>query len=102
MKNHTTSLNGSDGRVLTASTGLVPADLLMSGGPGSQPDLLKQTLYLTEEGDTQAISIRDIHQGQMDDCFLLASIGEIALRRPRLYFAHDTCLLQRQRNSYTL
>jgi hypothetical protein len=82
MKNHTTSLNGSDGRVLTASTGLVPADLLMSGGPGSQPDSLKQTLYLTEEGDTQAISIRDIHQGQMDDCFLLASIGEIALRRP--------------------
>jgi hypothetical protein len=82
MKNHTTSLNGSDGRTLTASTGLVPADLSMSGAPVSEAESLKQTLYLTEKGDTQAISIHDIHQGQMDDCFVLASIGEIALRKP--------------------
>lgn len=45
---------------------------------------LSQVLYLTEPGDTAAISVNDIHQGQIGDCFLLASIGEIALYRPSL------------------
>lgn len=41
-----------------------------------------QELYLTEIGDPTAIDQNDIHQGQMGDCFLLSSIGEIALLRP--------------------
>src|SRR5690349_24763804 len=40
---------------------------------------LTQVLYLQEAGDTSLISVRDINQGQMGDCFLLSSIGEIAL-----------------------
>ncbi len=43
---------------------------------------LTMTLYLTEPGDSNAISADDIHQGQMGDCFLLSSIGEIALLKP--------------------
>lgn len=39
-------------------------------------------LYLTEAGDKTAISVNDIHQGQIGDCFALSSIGEIALLSP--------------------
>jgi hypothetical protein len=46
------------------------------------PPVPTQTLYLTEPGDIAAISLNDIHQGQIGDCFLLSSIGEIALLRP--------------------
>jgi hypothetical protein len=39
-------------------------------------------LYLTESGTSSAISVSDINQGQIGDCFLLSSIGEIALDKP--------------------
>jgi len=39
-----------------------------------------QALYLQEAGDITAISVDDLHQGQIGDCFLLSSIGELALR----------------------
>jgi Calpain family cysteine protease len=41
-----------------------------------------QTLYLTEAGTAGAINLNDIHQGQIGDCFLLSSIGEIAMLKP--------------------
>ena len=44
--------------------------------------VLTQVLYLTEAGDTSAININDIHQGQIGDCFLLAAMGEMALYHP--------------------
>jgi Calpain family cysteine protease len=43
---------------------------------------LTQVLYLTEPGDSKAISVHDIHQGAYGDCFLLSSIGEIARVNP--------------------
>jgi hypothetical protein len=43
---------------------------------------LRPILYLKEPADTNAISINDIHQGQLDDCFLLSSIGEIVRQSP--------------------
>lgn len=39
-------------------------------------------LYLQEAGDTAPISVNDLHQGQLGDCFLIAPIGEIALHNP--------------------
>nr|WP_294565545.1 C2 family cysteine protease [uncultured Rhodopila sp.] len=43
---------------------------------------LTDALYLQEPGDTSAISVADINQGQIGDCFLLSSIGELALFHP--------------------
>ena len=43
---------------------------------------LTLVLYLTEPGDSSAISVNDIHQGQIGDCFLLAAFGEMALYHP--------------------
>ena len=40
---------------------------------------MTQALYLTEAGDKTAISVGDLHQGQIGDCFLISSIGELAL-----------------------
>ncbi len=39
-------------------------------------------LYLTEPGTTAAISVADLHQGQIGDCYLISSIGELALTKP--------------------
>jgi hypothetical protein len=41
-----------------------------------------QVLYATETGESSAINVADINQGQIGDCFLLSSIGEIALLKP--------------------
>lgn len=38
----------------------------------------KTALFLTESGDSTAISLNDLHQGQIGDCFLISSIGELA------------------------
>jgi len=46
------------------------------------PPPLVQVLYLTEAGETGAINVADINQGEMGDCYLLSSIGEIALLKP--------------------
>lgn len=56
-------------------------------GAGVTPSFLSaaapsQALYLQEAGDGAAISVNDLHQGQMGDCFLISAIGEIALHRP--------------------
>ncbi len=43
---------------------------------------LTQVLYLAETPNTNAITVGDINQGQIGDCFLLSPIGELALLKP--------------------
>lgn len=61
-----------------------PGDPMASATPATAPTpaALKNVLYLTEPGTTAPVSVSDIHQGQLGDCFLLSSIGEIALFDP--------------------
>ena len=50
---------------------------------GANPSTaLTQTLYLTEPGTAGPVSVSDINQGQLGDCFLLSPLGEEALFHP--------------------
>ncbi|HKM63000.1 MAG TPA: C2 family cysteine protease [Acidisphaera sp.] len=62
----------------TARTGM---DAAAGAHPGA-PAPLTDVLYLQEPGDTSPISVDDLHQGNIGDCFLISSIGELALNDP--------------------
>jgi len=47
--------------------------------PGATGGAVATALYLTEPGDTVAISPNDLHQDGLGDCFLISSIGELAM-----------------------
>lgn len=49
------------------------------------PTPVTQSLYLTEKGDATAISVNDIHQGQIGDCYLLSQVGELAILQPSFF-----------------
>ena len=56
--------------------------LLSGSSTAPQTPSQAQALYLQEPGTATPISVDDIHQGQIGDCYLLSSIGEMALNDP--------------------
>src|SRR4051794_2908419 len=60
----------------------MPVEQATPVGAGVQVGGMSQALYLTEAGDTAAISMNDIHQGQMGDCFLVSPLGDLAKTHP--------------------
>jgi hypothetical protein len=66
----------------SAATRTPGGTVSVAASPVRTTAALTQVLYLQEVGDPTPISVNDIHQGQFGDCFLLSSIGEIALWHP--------------------
>ena len=88
IKTHTwndLSDSSSDYNTLFATTsddGPLDASASASGTFSAVSPILTQVLYLTEPGESGPINVADINQGQLGDCFLLSSIGEMALLKP--------------------
>ncbi len=60
-----------------------PSGFAATAGSSAGPSTGAPTaLYLIETGTSTAISVTDLHQGQIGDCYLISSIGEIALTKP--------------------
>jgi hypothetical protein len=66
----------------TTSEFSTSAGLFGAATGGTSASTMLQSLYLTESGDTASISVNDLHQGQLGDCFLISPIGEIAMHNP--------------------
>jgi hypothetical protein len=76
-------VSSTDNADIVASQDLLPefgASLAFAVPAATAP--LTQTLYLTEPGTTNPISVADIYQGQLGDCFPLSSFDEEALFHP--------------------
>ena len=70
-----------EARTWADATAISPAWTTGAALPFSVSAGLTQVLYLQEPGDAAEISVNDIHQGQMGDCFLMSST-EIAAASP--------------------
>lgn len=65
---------------LAASPPMLATSSTLAGHVGNAAE--QMALYLTEPGNSNAISISDLNQGQLGDCFLISAIGEIARTSP--------------------
>ncbi|MGC1412654.1 MAG: C2 family cysteine protease, partial [Acetobacteraceae bacterium] len=70
-------------RSTAGETGIASPHATAATAPtGYATATLTQVLYLQEAGNASLIAVSDINQGQIGDCFLLSSIGEVALWHP--------------------
>jgi hypothetical protein len=71
-----------DSAFMESNGGLTDSSSVAAAAIPAAVPVVTQALYLTEAGNSAAISVSDINQGQIGDCFLLSSIGEISMLRP--------------------
>ena len=48
---------------------------------------MQDRFYLRQTGDTAGVAYTDLHQDGLGDCYLLSSIGEVAMKSPS--FIHN-------------
>jgi hypothetical protein len=68
--------DSTDVTAIAAQWALAPA--FAAAEPAAAAAAQKMALYLTETGDKSAISVDDLHQDGIGDCFLISAIGELA------------------------
>ena len=75
----------ADGSLISANSvgvaALPPLDVAASAFEATSTTLQDQ-LYLQQTGNTAAVAYTDLHQGGIGDCYVLSSIGEVALQSP--------------------
>ena len=79
------SLQDDTGFGLFGPPAITPPDVFAAAAISpiaSKAAAMVQTLYVTEPGTGAPVSVADINQDQLGDCYLLSSIGEIALLKP--------------------
>jgi len=73
------------------SVGVAPLPLPGVGAAAAASEAtsatLQNQLYLLQAGNASATAYTDLHQGGIGDCYLLSSIGEVALQSPS--FIHN-------------
>lgn len=74
------SSSGSTSLSVGTATSLYNSTIIETGTEGGTTTTM--SLFLTETGDTSPISINDLHQGQIGDCFLITAMGELARTEP--------------------
>src|SRR5690606_36561200 len=72
------------GTILGASYAISPEFDMVKGGKGAGYELIDGKAFLSGGGDSNDIDPNDVSQGQLGDCYFIASLAAIARQNPDL------------------